>query len=364
MATTQAAVFYGPDDGIEFEAVEIPELESGSVLARIQLASICGTDVHMYEGERTPPLPIIQGHEAMGVVEALGPGVETDAAGQPLSEGDRITWSYLWTCGECYHCENLLDPVSCENRIAMGITIGCDDSPHLNGGFAEHMYLRPGMDVFKVPDSLSNEVVAPANCAVVTMVHVTERADVGLGEDVVIQGCGPLGLYGSALSQERGAGQVIVTDMSPERLSIAEEFGVDHTINITDRSPEDVAAEVEDLTNGIGADVVIEATGVPDAIPAGLEMLREGGRYVTIGPIYQGAEATIDMFDTIFRRKTIIGIARNTARHMDQALGFLEQNQDKYPFDEVVGATFDLEDIEEAYETVGERKVMRAGLEP
>ena len=364
MAGSESAVFLGAEKGFEFREYPLPKVEPGGILVRIGLASICGTDLHIYHGTRKPPLPIILGHEAMGVVEELGTAVTADSSGEPLAEGDRVTWSYIWTCGSCYYCSILKERASCVNRIAYGVGVGCADPPHLNGGFSEYIYLRPGTSVFKVPDTLSDEVIVPANCALVTMVHVTDRARVGLNQNVVVQGAGPLGLFAMTLAKERGAGKVIALDAAEGRLTIARDFGVDETINVRGKSDDEVVKEVRDLTNGIGADVVIEATGVPDALVVGLRLPREGGTYATIGPIYQGATAPLDCFNLIFRRISILGIARNDAGHLKEAIRFLERTRSRYPYEKVVGATFKLRDIEKAIKTVEERRVMRAALRP
>ncbi|MGA9839686.1 MAG: zinc-binding dehydrogenase [Thermoplasmata archaeon] len=364
MSGSDAAVFRNPKDGFEIQHFPLPEVEPRGALVRVKMASICGTDLHIWHGVRKPPLPIIPGHEAMGVIEKLGASLTTDASGAPLHEGDRVTWSYIWTCGACYYCTILKEPASCARRMAYGVGVGCAEPPHLNGGFSEYIYLRPGTSIFKIPDSLSDAVVVPTNCALVTMVHVTRAAGVTLGQNVVVQGCGPLGLYGTTVARELGAGQVIALDTNENRLELARKFGVDRAINVAKMSDDEIVARVQELTGGIGADVVIEATGVPQVLGVGLRLPREGGTYATIGPIYQGATVALDCFNLIFRRIRLLGVARNDAGHLWTAIRFLERTQSKYPYDQVVGARFSLEQVTEALRTVDERKVMRAAVVP
>jgi len=364
MTTSAAAVFHNPKDGFSIEHYDLPEVEPRGALVRVGMASICGTDLHIWHGSRKPPLPIIPGHEAMGVITKIGSALKTDAAGAPLREGDRVTWSYIWTCGACYFCTILKEPASCANRLAYGVSVGCADPPHLNGGFSEYIYLRPGTSIFRIPDSLADEVVVPTNCALVTMVHVTRAAGVALGQNIVIQGCGPLGLYGSTVAREMGAGQVIGLDTSEPRLELARKFGVDRGINVTGLSDDDVVAKIRELTGGIGADVVIEATGVPDVLKVGLRLPREGGTYATIGPIYQGATVALDCFNLIFRRIRLLGVARNDAGHLRTAIAFLERTRSKYPYEQVVGARYSLDRVTDGLRLVDERKVMRAAIVP
>ncbi len=364
MTSSAAAVFRNTTDGFEIQHFELPPVEPRGAIVKVRMASICGTDLHIWHGSRKPPLPIIPGHEAMGVIAQLGSGLTTDAAGAPLHEGDRVTWSYIWTCGACYYCTILKEPASCLRRIAYGVGIGCADPPHLNGGFSEYIYLRPGTSIFRIPDSLSDEVVVPTNCALVTMVHVTGAAGVSLGQNVVVQGCGPLGLYGATVARELGAGQVIALDTNETRLGLARRFGVDLGINVSKMSDDDVVAKIKELTGGIGADVVIEATGVPQVLAVGLRLPREGGTYATIGPIYQGATVPLDCFNLIFRRIRLLGVARNDAAHLRTAISFLERTRSKYPYELVVGARFPLEKVTDGLRTVDERKVMRAAIVP
>lgn len=364
MAKAEAAVFVGPGKRFEFREFPLPQIEARGILVRVKIASICGTDLHIYHGARKPPLPIIPGHEAMGVIDSLGKDVRTDSAGEVLREGDRVTWSYSWACGSCYFCSVLKESVSCLNRIAYGVGLGCTDPPHLNGSFSEFIYLRPGTSVFKVPNTLTDEIAATANCALVTMVHVTDRVSVGLNQNVVVQGFGPLGLYGAVLARERGAGQIIAVGHGEQRLKVAGDFGVDETINAEGMSDDQLVEEVREMTGGIGADVVIEATGAPQALAVGLRLPREGGTYATIGPVYQGATVSLDCFNLIFRRISLVGVARNEASQLKEAIRFLERTRTKYPYEKVVGAKFPLRDIENAFQTAGERRVMRAAVTP
>ncbi len=357
-------MFHNPTDGFSIEHYDLPEVEPRGALVKVGMASICGTDLHIWHGSRKPPLPIIPGHEAMGVVARLGSALRTDAAGAPLREGDRVTWSYIWTCGACYFCTILHEPASCVNRMAYGVGVGCADPPHLNGGFSEYIYLRPGTSIFRIPDSLTDAVVVPTNCALVTMIHVTESAGVRPGQSVVVQGCGPLGLYGSTVARERGADQVIALDTSEARLEVARKFGVDRALNVSGLSDDDVVAKIRELTDGRGADVVIEATGVAEVLRVGLRLPREGGTYATIGPIYQGAVVPLDCFNLIFRRIRLLGVARNDAGHLRSAINFLVRTRSKYPYEQVVGATFPLERIVDGLRLVDERKVMRAAIVP
>ena len=358
----KAQVFRGAGKPFELTEFPIPKVESQGVLVKVEMASICGTDLHIWHGKRHAPLPIILGHEAMGSIASKGDHVKTDSAGQPVDTGDRITWSYIKPCGNCYYCNVLNDPAGCLNRFVYGLWVSCEAPPHLNGAFSEYIYLRPGTFFFRVPDDLPGNIVAPANCALATMINSTERANITLNDVVIVQGCGPLGLYGIALAKERGALRVIALDVAEPRLEFAKIFGADVTINVRGMREEEIWTRVRELTQSRGADVGLEASGVPDVIPLGLRLLRDGGRYVTVGPIFQGANAQIDLYNLIFKRITLIGTSRNNASHLQDGLVFLSRTKRKYPYEKVVGSSHPLAQIAEAFKAIDSRQVMRAAI--
>jgi D-arabinose 1-dehydrogenase-like Zn-dependent alcohol dehydrogenase len=358
----RAQVFVGPEKAFESRQYPIPEVEGKGLLVRVGMASVCGTDLHIWHGKRQTPLPIILGHEAMGTIEKKGTEVKADSSGEEVRDGDRITWSYIKTCGDCYYCSILKEPAGCLNRFVYGLWASCDAPPHFNGAFSQYIYLRPGTSFFKVPEDLSDRMVAPANCALATMVNVMEKARSKLNENVIIQGCGPLGLYATALAKERGALKVITLDVAESRLEFAKLFGADIALNVAGLKDEELISRIKDSTNGLGADIVLEASGVPSVVPVGLRLLRDGGRYVTVGPIFQGASTEIDLYNLIFRRIELVGTARNEASHLLDGLKFLSRTRQKYPYEKIVGIEFDLGDLEHAFKAVDHREVMRAAV--
>ncbi|MFQ6011041.1 MAG: zinc-binding dehydrogenase, partial [Nitrososphaerales archaeon] len=287
--TSKAAVLKAHKVPLDFRDFPLPDLKSNSLIAKVTVATVCGTDIHLWRGDSSPPLPLILGHEAVGKVHKLGSDVKTDHAGSPITEGDRIIWGSSGRCGKCYSCVVKKIPERCANSVVLGIVTTCKDPPHLNGNFSEFVYLRPPLYFFKIPDSLSDKVASPASCALSTVMNGTEKIDVRAGDSVVIQGAGPLGLYGVAVAKMRGAEKVIVIDKVDSRLKLAEEFGADHTLNMMEyEKMEDRMKEVMKLTGGYGADHVIELTGSLDAIPEGVRLVRPRGTYLLIGSAVSG----------------------------------------------------------------------------
>ena len=338
MPMGKAAVFV---DAHHFEMTELPTppVEPGGVLVKITSAGICGSDLHYWRGEMKPilsgaPGPVILGHEMTGVVHTLGDGVTTDSMGRPLKEGDRIVYTYFYPCRRCYIClRGELN--NCPNRFRFRASI--EEYPYCSGGFAEYYYLNPGHFVFKVPDKLSDESVTAANCAVPQVIYGLNQANVRLGDSVVIQGAGGLGIYAAAAANEMGAGQVISIDGQSSRLELAQRCGADHTININEHTTPDSRVErVKELTDGRGADVVLEVVGYPEVVPEGLAMLRRGGTFVEIGNIWADSNVTLDMSKILWGVTRIVPTAHYDPYTLPVALDFLVRTLDKYPLTQVM----------------------------
>jgi L-iditol 2-dehydrogenase len=348
--TGRAAVFLGPGRPFEIRALPLPDPEPGAILVRVSLASVCGSDLHFWRGDAPVALPPdgwIFGHEMTGRVARLGPGVSTDSLGRPLREGDRVAYCYFYPCGRCYACLRG-ERAACPNKV--GRATGPGEFPGFVGAFAEYYYLRPGGFVFAVPDGLPDAVVAPVNCALSQVLYGLDRAGLRLGDAVVIQGAGGLGLLATAVAREMGASQVIVVDRVPERLALARAFGADHTLDLAEVPDRKARAKlVRQWTGGRGGDLVCDFVGLPQVIPEGLEMLRYGGTYLEIGCISRGRTVEIDPSSLVWGSKRVLGISMYDPGVIPRALQFLERRRGAYPFDRLISRTFPLEAIDEAF---------------
>lgn len=361
----KAAIWWGANKPLEIREYPLPEVGSDGILVKLNLANICGSDIHFVEG-RGPRLkggiPQILGHEMMGTIWKLGRAVKTDCLGQPLQEGDRIVYSYYSPCGHCWAC--FTGVPGCPNRYRRWIGVPADVPPHFNGAFAEYYYVHPGHWTFKVPSELPDHVVSPVNCAVAQMVYTFHKVGIALGDTVVIQGAGGLGLYGTAVAQEMGAARVIILDKLDHRLEMARGFGADVTINV-DKVPLAQRLEmVQDLTRGVGADLVVEACGAPEAVDEGMRMARVGGRYILIGNINLDMPGQVDPGNAVRFSKTIMALTVYEQWVIPRALDLLVRRRDRYPFDRVISHTFPLEKINEAFQFAREGKPIRVALQP
>lgn len=364
----RAALFYGPGKPFELKEYQVPDPEPGALVLRVTVANVCGSDLHQWRGEFDVekfgrPYPQILGHEMTGRIHALGEGLTHDTAGQPLQVGDRIVFRYFYPCGHCRACLKRVFR-ACPYARAY-LTKSADAPPHFTGAFADYHYVLPGAAIFKVPDELSDEMVAGVNCALSQVTGGLQLAQLKLGEYVVIQGAGGLGVYATAVAREMGAGKIIVIDGIPERLQLAREFGADELIDLRELpEPEQRVKRVLELTDGWGADVVAELVGHPRVCPEGLQMVGRTGRYLEIGNINPGLTYSLDPSQLIFRNITMYGMVYYEAEHLQQALQLLARTRGKYPWHKVLSHTFPLEDINRAFELADKGQVTRAAIKP
>src|SRR5262249_10920733 len=297
------------------------------------------------------------------VIEELGAALTSDLQGERLRPGDRVTWTEYFAEGDGYYRDVLDMPQKSRGLRKYGHD-RADADPHFTGGFAEYCYLLPGTGVLKLPADLGDPEATPLNCGVATMVAVTEATAIGVGDAVVIQGLGLLGLYGVAIARCRGARLVIGLDTLAARLQMAKMFGADLTIDVSGLTPDDVVRGVRDACRPDGADAVIEVCGAPDVIPAGLRMLRSGGRYTIAGLVNPNADVTIDANLVLRRCVTLRGVHNYHPRHLVQALHFVVANRGRFPFADLVDATFPLSQLGAAFRRASERSVLRAAIVP
>ncbi|MEA2641574.1 MAG: hypothetical protein QOF51_2968 [Chloroflexota bacterium] len=355
MAECRAAVITAHNQPLEIQQVTIPDLDLGALLVRIETSTLCGTDVHRWHGPLGggDSLPIVTGHEPCGVIEAIN-GPRTDILGEPVKPGDRIVWSYV-SCGHCYWCAVALQPCVCPHRASWGHNRS-DRFPFLLGSVAEYMYVPPECQLIRVPEAVSSASASAAACAYRTVMHGFDRLGaVKSHETVVIQGSGPLGNFATAVARDHGARQVLTIGAPAARLAVAKRMGADDVLNLEETTD---AAErvrwVQRHTDGRGADVVIQVAN-NQAVPEGLAMLRRGGRFVHIG-VGGNASVAVDRLPQEFTMHTI---ASGEPRHWLQAIDFLASRARTFPFEEMISATYTLDQVNEAMEAMASYQVVK-----
>ena len=364
--STKAAVLTAFREPLQIREYPAPSgVGLGEALIRVEMAGICGTDVHLWLGQLPISLPVILGHETAGRIEKLGAGLEKDWRGNSLAVGDRITWASSITCGECYYCRMKRQPTRCVTRKAYGISYCADDSPHLRGGYAERILLRAGTAIFKIPDSVPTAAVIGAGCALVTAIHGIERAPVEWGDVVVIQGSGPVGLAALAIARQSGAARVVVIGGPWRRLELAQRFGADAVVDIGALpDPGDRQRAVLAETGPYGADVVIECVGHPSAVNEGIELCRDGGKYLVLGQYADAGNISFNPHTITRKQLQLVGSWGFEPRHVDRALSLLIDTNLKELFASEITHRFPLAEVNAALETVREWRSGKAVLEP
>jgi len=353
-----AAVFEGVGKPLRMESFALEDPLPGHVLAKVRMATICGSDLHTVSGRRVESTPLVLGHEIVGEVAALGEGIRETSAGDPLRVGDRVTFTIMASCGRCPNCRAGI-PQKCRSLFKYGHTCINDGLP-LSGGLAEYVYLRPGTSVFHVPSSLSDKAVCPANCALATVVNGLEAIAIRPGERVLVQGAGLLGPYAVALLKDRGAGEVVVTDLDGARLDMAANFGADETVNVAGMSADDVV----DMLGEMRFDCGVEVCGDPSVVWPGIRTLALKGRYVIMGLVCAGSLFTIDGNTVTRNYLTITGVHNYAPKHLAAGLAFLERTCSRFPYQDLVSEVLQFSEAEEAFKLAAEKRGIRVAVVP
>src|SRR4051812_40876925 len=212
-------------------SIAAPFLEPGGALIRTLYSEVCGTDVHLHHGKLDVPFPIIPGHVSVGVIEATG-GVLRDIEGGLLKAGDVVTFLDVHeTCNNCYQCLVARQPTRCPSRKVYGITYSSRDG--LLGGWAEAIWMKPGVKMIKLPPGLSPETFIGGGCGLVTALHAVDMAGIRLGESVAVLGVGPVGQSIVAFASLSGAGEVIAIGAPDDRLAFATRMGATSTLSLS-----------------------------------------------------------------------------------------------------------------------------------
>ena len=287
MKMMKAQVVEAPNKMV-YKDVPVPSINKDEVLVKVHYCGICGSDWSIFTGKyAAEKLPLIVGHEFWGVVEELGENVIG------LKVGDRVAVDLCLCCGTCYFCRRG-DGLLCQTFTQLGI--------HTNGGFAEYVK-APGKNCYVIPDEISDYDAAFIE-PLTTTIQASKRMGCELGSSVVVIGDG-LGILHASMAKLRGATPVILIGDNAGRLEIAKQMGIDYCINIKETA--DVVGKVFELTNGIGADYVIEAVGLSKTYEQAFDMLRRGGKLEAFGICAEDDKASLSPFAFVLGEKKVSG---------------------------------------------------------
>jgi L-gulonate 5-dehydrogenase len=323
----KAVVTFAPRT-MAFEERPEPIPRAGEVIVRTKAVGICGSDIHLYRGDHPyTTYPMVFGHEASGLIEAVGENVTN------FNRGDNVVMEPLIPCNACYPCR-LGRRNCCSNMQTIGVTT--------DGALAEH-FAVPASCLHPIPDTLPHRIAALVEPFSIGF-HAVSRGDIGELDRVVIIGAGPIGLTTLVAAKKKGA-QVLICDLLDKRLAIAKQMGADLTIN---SGKSDLVQAVLDWTGGDGANVVVEAVGLPQTIESTIDLVSDAGRIVILGVTKK--RFALRGVDITKKELTIFG-SRNNLGRFQEVINFVAVNQDlvelmithQFPFEETVAA-FELAD--------------------
>src|SRR3954464_6315195 len=317
---------------VELREFAEPTLEPGSVLLRTLYSEVCGTDVHVWHGRLAGvPYPIIPGHVSVGIADKVR-GEVRGVDGGRIAEGDRLVFFDVHrTCGRCRACTVTRTPTRCQARRVYGITDSAAEG--LFGGWSQAIYLEPGVNVARLPDVVSFDDYIGGGCGLLTAVHVLERAALRPGDTVLVQGAGAVGLSAIALARLCGASTVFAIGAPPARLDLARRMGADHVFDLATTTSAERLQLVHARTRGEGVDVAIEAAGSARAFEEGLELVRNGGRYVVAGHYTDAGPSEVHAHPHINRKHLEVrGCGGPEARHFLAALTLLQRHAAVVPW--------------------------------
>jgi L-iditol 2-dehydrogenase len=360
----RAAVMVAPRAPIELRELPEPTLEPGAVMLETILSEVCGTDVHLRHGRLSGvPYPIVPGHVSVGrVVETRGE--VTDVENRPIRQGDAVTFLDVHeTCHACWYCLVAKQSTRCPKRRVYGITYSADEGPL--GGWAERIWLKPGVRIVPLAEGVTPERWMGGGCGLPTALHAIDRAGIRLGERVAVQGSGPVGLSAAILARLSGAGAVIVLGDPPARLEAARSFGADAGIPVATTTAEERIERVREATGGRGADVTIEATGVPAAVREGMQMTRDGGRLVVVGQYTDAGDVTINPHADINRRHLEIrGTWGFDYSHVHRAMEIVARHGEEVRWERSITRAYGLDEMDAALDHVEAGAVVKAVVRP
>jgi L-iditol 2-dehydrogenase len=363
MPTVRVAVIPNPQASVEIREVEEPQLELASALLSVDLSEVCGTDVHLQQGRLSGvPYPLIPGHVSVGRLAKIR-GHLASVNGTPLREGDLVTFLDVHrTCNACWYCLVAKASTRCPQRRVYGITYGFDDV--LAGGWAEKVYLKPATRVLPLAEN-SGERFMAGGCSLPTALHAVERAQIAIGDTVLVLGSGPVGLSAVILARMSGAGKVLCIGAPDSRLATASAVGADAVLNFEGISEDARRQWVLDRSGGRGADITIEATGAPAAVVHALRFTRDAGRVVIVGQYTDHGDVAINPHSDINRKHLDIrGCWGSDFSHFYRAVQLISDGERSRPWTKIPLARYSLNNVGDGLRDVAQGAVAKALVEP
>jgi S-(hydroxymethyl)glutathione dehydrogenase/alcohol dehydrogenase len=360
----QACVLHTVETGPKVEEVEVLDPQPGEVVVRIAASGVCGSDMHVIHGRSViDAYPMVLGHEGAGVVEAVGPGVES------VRPGDHVVVALYGPCMQCHNCLTG-NVVHCNGAARMSNIFGrmADGSTRLRqgdqplypfvgcGSLAEYAVVRSTM-VVPVPDDVPLDVIALAGCGVTTgLGAVFNTAKVAPGDTVAVLGCGGVGLNVVQGARIAGATRIVAIDTNPMKLGIAEKVGATHTVNV---SQDDMKSAVAAAVPG-GVDFSFEVVGNPDLVAAAFELTKPGGSCVMVGSPPTGSKIPVDGRALFSERRLLGTTGGSNIPHRDIPRIVELYRTGRLDLDSLISQRLPLADVQKAFDAADAGTVARS----
>jgi putative phosphonate catabolism associated alcohol dehydrogenase len=359
MSSGKIMVFHGPGEQMQLQQRELPELAEGEVLIRNVYTTLCGSDLHTFCGVRKENTPTVLGHEIVGKVVKINERHSgKDYSGNVLNVGDIVTWS-IFAADPASEMSQLGMPQKTSGVFKYGhATVTENDAFH--GGLAEYCVLKPHTVILKIPENVSLAVAATLNCAVATVAGALRLAGRVEGKTVLITGSGLLGMVCAAMCKDAGAKKIIAADISPQRLQQSLAFGVDETCLMTPDSGAEKESALSSLDTNM--EVVFDMSGSPEAMEEGMAALGIGGVAVWVGAVFRQRKVMMDAEQIIRRLITVKGLHNYNYEDFVYALDFMRRCVKRFPFEQIVGKEFSLDEAEQAFDYALKNKPLRVGI--
>lgn len=365
--SAQASVLTEFHKPLKLQSYRLLDPEPGAAVARILLAGVCGSDVHLYHGHYPIPLPNILGHESVGVIEKIGPQEVSDFSGQKVQEGDRVLIMSSIPCGQCYYCRVLAQRNLCEKRLVYGVSKSADEPPHFSGGYAEYMYLRPGTGLLKLPLDITPEEAISLGCAGPTAVNgVLFQTKISAGDTIVVQGSGPVGLAAAMIARLSGAKKILLIGGPASRIEFARKRNLaDWYLDIFEvkDAEERIKMVLAQTDGGRGADAVLECAGFPVAVQEGWKMVRRDGKYLVLGHYTDKGPILLNPMIITQKQMKVFGSWAFVEPHYLKYVDLIPQFKRLFPLKEMI-TFFPLAEANQALQAVEKGEVIKAVIRP
>ncbi|KAL6232488.1 hypothetical protein BDW75DRAFT_217707 [Aspergillus navahoensis] len=360
----KAAVITAARQPIEIWDYEVIPPPAGCINIAVVRAGVCGTDLHLWQGDSKSEDPFILGHEGLGRIIALGDGVTTDHSGMSVAVGDIVYWNPIRPCHACYECTIRRDLTGCQN--------GTFTSPARNtitwASYTQVATLQRSNNFYRVDPSVPLDAFIALGCALPTMLKGLENmGPIERGSAVLVQGCGAVGLAAIFLAKIAGAREIICIESNPTRIQMANRFGATEVLDMSsgEYSTQQARAQrIQEIAGPRGLELAIECSGHAAAVEEGLAVVGRNARYLLVGTWAGAGTVPLSPFETVHKALKIIGTTYASPENYFQAARLVEAHFREFPFTDCVTHRFPLSKVGEALQTVTTGTAVKVVIEP